>query len=188
MAHDLSCPAGRRAGRLAALLLLLPMLLAACSSMLPGPGDTATVAVHAPISVRDLTARRNVAAARAALQAAGIGEAEIAAGRVLLVHCAVMSDGWWDSLAVLPEGFAGPLDGRVLRLQVQDRGDNDRLGVNRVVGVTEPPLRRGGLAYRTIPDWRERGLRNNFEEQPPAGGPRSAYLIVQGSWLVRCRQ
>jgi len=181
-------PRRRRAGLLTTLLTapVLPLLLTACASMLPGPGETVTVAVHGPIAVKDLTGRRNVAAARAALQAAGIGEQEVAAGRVIYVHCAVMSDGWWDSLAILPEGFAGPLDGRALRLRVQDRGDNDRLGVNHVVGVTEPPLRRGGLAYRVIPDWRERGLRNNYEEQPPAGGPRSAYLIVQGSWLVRC--
>ena len=27
-----------------------------------------------------------------------------------------------------------------------------------------------------------------LEEQPPAGGPREAYLVVQGSWVVRCRR
>jgi len=69
-----------------------------------------------------------------------------------------------------------------------DRHACDRLAVNRVVGLAEPPLRAGGSAYRFIPDSRERGLRDNVEEQPPAGGPRDAYLVVQGSWVVRCRR
>ncbi|MCW5632750.1 MAG: hypothetical protein KIT17_05370 [Rubrivivax sp.] len=179
-------PLLRALARPACLMALLGTL-PGCAS-LPAPGETVTVAVHAPITPHDLTRRRQIAAARPALQAAGIGEADVAAGRVLFVHCAVTSDGWWDSLAVLPPGFAGSLDGRALTLQVADRGDNDRLPVNRVVAVAQPRLGPGGLAYRAIPDWRERGLRNNFEEQPPAGGPRAAYLIVQGSWLVRCRQ
>lgn len=164
---------------------LAACLLSGCGS-LPEPGEAVTVAVHGPISVQDLT-RRSIAAARPALQAAGIGAEEIAAGRVLWVHCAVTTDGWWDSLAVLPADF-GPLDGRALMLQVSDRGDNERLAVNRITGRAQPRLGAGGRAYRLIPDWRERGLRNNYEEQPPAGGPREAYLIVQGSWLVRCRR
>lgn len=174
--------AGRRVLR---ATLTICLLLCGCGS-LPDHGETVTVAVHGPINAQDL-ARRNVAAARPALQAAGIGAQEIAAGRVLWVHCAVTTDGWWDSLAVLPPDF-GPLDGRALMLQVTDQGDNDRLAVNRIAGRAEPRLGAGGRAYRFIPDWRERGLRDNYEEQPPAGGPREAYLIVQGSWLVRCRR
>jgi hypothetical protein len=165
--------------------VLAACLLAGCGSM-PEAGETVTVAVHRPITAQDLN-RRDVAAARPALQAAGIGAPEIAAGRLLRVQCAVTTDGWWDSLAVLPADF-GPIDGRALMLQVTDRGDNDRLAVNRVVGRAEPPLGDGGRAYRMIPDWRERGLRNNYEEQPPAGGPREAYRVVQGSWVVRCRR
>jgi hypothetical protein len=138
-------------------------MLAACLSCgcasLPDRGETVTVAVHGPISAQDL-AWRDVAAARPALQAAGIGPQEITAGRVLRVHCAVTTDGWWDSLAVLPADF-GPLDGRALMLQVADRGDNDRLAVNRIVGRAEPRLGAGGRAHRFIPDWRERGLRTN---------------------------
>jgi outer membrane murein-binding lipoprotein Lpp len=171
---------------LLSIATLAVCLLAGCYS-LPQPGDTVTVAVHGAIGERDLATRRDVAAARPALQAAGIGAGEIAAGRVLRVQCAITTDGWWDSLAVLPADF-GPLDGGALLLQVTDRGDNDRLAVNRVVGRAEPPLRAGGSAYRFIPDWRERGLRDNVEEQAPAGGPRDAYLIVQGSWVVRCRR
>jgi len=166
-------------------IALMACLLCSCGSM-PDRGETVTVGVHGAISAQDLT-RRDLAAARPALQAAGIDADAIAAGRVLRVSCAVTTDGWWDSLAVLPADF-GALDGRALVLQVSDPGDNDRLGVNRVVGRTEPPLRAGGLAYRFIPDWRERGLRINYEEQPPAGGPREAYLIVQGSWVLRCRR
>jgi len=180
-----SCPALPPGSSWFAACALLASLVG-CAS-LPGPGETVTVAVHGPITAQDFANRRDVAAARPALQGAGIGAAEIAAGRVLRVQCAVMSDGWWDSLAVLPADF-GPRDGRALTLEVVDRGANDRLPVNRIVGRAEPPLGPGGLAYRAIPDWRERGLRQNFEEQPPAGGPRSAYLIVQGSWLVRCRR
>ena len=159
-------------------------LMAGCATYFPGPGETVTAEVVRPLTVRELDGRRDVAAARPALKAAGIGEAEIAAGRVVRVHCGVVTDGWWDSLAVVPEGF-GPLDDRVLTVQVLDRGDNDRLPVNRVVGRS--PLGPGGLAYRAIPNWRERGLRDNFERKDPEGGPPSSYLVVQGSWLVRCR-
>lgn len=168
------------------LVWLAALTLSGCGS-LPRPGDTVTVGVHGPLTSRDLTDRRDVAAALPALKAAGIGPAEIAAGRVLRVQCAVTTDGWWDSLAVLPEKF-GPVDQRALTLRVLDTGDNDRLAVNVVVQPVEPRLGPGGLAYRPIPDWRERGLSTNFERQPPAGGPASAYLIVQGSWVVRCRR
>lgn len=160
--------------------------LAGCASM-PGAGDTVTMGVVGPITEADLASRRDVAAARPALQATGVGPAEIAAGRVVRLKCAVMTDGWWDSLAVLPAGLH-PSHGQALVVAVSDLGDNARLPVNRVVARVEPALGPGGLAYRMIPDWRERGLRNNHEEIPPAGGPRAAYLKVQGSWVVRCRQ
>ncbi|HLS54955.1 MAG TPA: hypothetical protein VK052_02715 [Zeimonas sp.] len=173
-----------RAVRLVACILLAGPI--GCAS-LPDSGETVTVAVVGPVTDRDIALRRDVAAARPALLAAGMGSAEIASGRVLRVQCGVMTDGWWDSLAIVPPDF-GPLDGRALTLKVVDRGDNDRLPVNRILGRAEPPLGPGGPAHRMIPDWRERGLRNNYEERPPAGGPRSAYLIVQGSWVVRCRQ
>lgn len=172
------------AARLGACALLLG--LSACASM-PGPGERVTVSSGRPITPQDLETRRDVAAARSALQAAGIGPADVAAGRVLRVQCAVMTDGWWDSLAILPAGLDASGD-RALVLEVADRGDNDRLPVNRVVARAEPPLGPGGQAYRFIPDWRERGLSRNFERQPPAGGPQADYLVVQGSWLVRCRR
>lgn len=97
---------------------------------MPGPGEVVTVAVQRPITARDLTNRRDVAA-------------EIDAGRVVRVQCAVMSDGWWDSLAVLPEGWR-PTDDRALTLVVSDPGSNDRLAVNRIVGRVPPPLGPGG--------------------------------------------
>jgi hypothetical protein len=84
------------ASRLAACALLVG--LAGCASM-PGPGETVTVSAGRPITAQDLETRRDVAAARPALQAAGIGPAEIADGRVLHVQCAVMADGWWDRTA-----------------------------------------------------------------------------------------
>lgn len=165
-----------------ALGLLALATLAGCGS-LPAPGSVVTVAPRGAITPQDLERRPDV---RAALEAQGIGPAEIAAGRVLWVQCAVVTDGWWDSLAIVPAGLA-LAPGRALTLTVTDQGTNDRLAVNRITALAEPPLGPGGLAYRLIPDWRERGLRNNYEEQPPQGGPRAAYLKVQGSWVVRCR-
>ena len=177
-------PAATAAAPLAACALLAA--LAGCAA-LPAPGETVTVSAGRPVSARDIETRRDLAAARPALQAAGIGAAALAAGRVLRVQCAVMADGWWESLAILPAGL-GPVGDRALLLRVNDRGDNDRLPVNRVLALAEPPLGPGGQAYRFVPDWREREMRRNFVEQPPAGGPRSEYLIVQGAWLVRCRR
>ena len=161
--------------------------LAGCAAM-PRPGESVTVAVSRPLTMQDWTSNdQAVANARPALRAAGIDADAIAQGRVLRVHCAVMSDGWWDSLAVLPPGF-GPVNNQALRLQVHDTGDNDRLAVNPVLARATLPLGPGGPAYDIIPDWRARGLSRNYQEKPPDGGPRAAYLIVQGSWLVRCRQ
>ncbi|PPE64988.1 hypothetical protein [Caldimonas caldifontis] len=168
-----------------ALGLLALATLAGCGS-LPAPGSVVTVAPRGAITPQDLERRPDVRAARAALEAQGIGPAEIAAGRVLWVQCAVVTDGWWDSLAIVPAGLT-LAPGRALTLTVTDPGTNDRLAVNRITALAEPPLGPGGLAYRLIPDWRERGLRNNYEEQPPQGGPRAAYLKVQGRWVVRCR-
>lgn len=177
----------RRLYRASALLAsLLTLALGGCGS-LPRPGEVVSVAANRPLTLRDLGGMHSAAAARPALQAAGMGPAEIAAGRVLRVQCAVTTDGWWDSLAVLPADF-GPIDQRALLLRVVDAGDNDRLPVNFVTGRVEPALGQGGQAYTFIPDWRERGLSRNFERVAPAGGPASDYLVVQGSWVVRCRR
>ncbi len=149
-----------------------------CGS-LPGPGETVLVASKGTLTQEGLQARRDAAAVRPMLQAAGIGPAELAAGRVLRVQCAVMTDGWWDSLAILPAN-APARDGRALQLRVSDSGTNDRIAVNHVIGPAEPEARGGGLAYRFVPDWKERGLSRNYEPVPLPKGQEGKFLVLQG--------
>jgi hypothetical protein len=162
-------------------LALAAAALAGCGS-LPTAGTTVTVAISRLLDARDIA--RLKPAERANLQAAGIGATEVAAGRVARVHCAVMTDGWWDALAVLPSGSRA---GTVVRMQVTDAGDNERLGVNRVAADARLDLPADLPAYRAIPDWREAGRRDNFERIPLPAGLEGRYSIVHGSWLVNCR-
>ncbi|MCW5652351.1 hypothetical protein [Hydrogenophaga sp.] len=125
-------------------------------------------------------------AERRGVQSAGVTEADVAAGRLVRVQCAMMTDGWWPSLGLLPAGQQGQ-GGTVVRLRVDDAGDNDRLAVNPVLGPMVPPLAPGGRAYRAIPDWKERGLSSNFERVPLPAAQADRYLVVQGAYLVKCR-
>ena len=77
--------------------------------------------------------------------------------------------------------------GTVVRMRLDDAGDNDREGLNTVVGPMTPALSSGQQAYRFIPDWKERGLSNNVERVPLAPEQAGRYLVVQGSYLVKCR-
>ncbi|WBY02982.1 hypothetical protein PE066_05455 [Ramlibacter tataouinensis] len=120
----------------------------------------------------------------AAIRSAGVSDAQLAAGRVVGVHCAVMSDGWWESLAVLPAGVQAG-EGTTLRVRVLDPGDNDRLAVSAFVELPEQ-LPRGGQAYRFVPNWRELGRRNNFERVELPSQLKDKYLIVQGWYLLKC--
>src|SRR5689334_14941152 len=97
-----------RAWMLAAALV--SVALAGCAS-LPEAGANVTVAVSRVLAAADL---KPVESER--LKAAGIGAADIASGRVARVHCAVMTDGWWDAIAVLPDGSPGA--GAVFRMNV----------------------------------------------------------------------
>jgi hypothetical protein len=162
------------------------LLLAGGCGSLPAPGETVLVASQGTLTQEALQARRDAAAVRPLLQAAGIGPAELAAGRVLRVQCAVMSDGWWDSLAILPADAPQP-DGRAMRLRVSDSGTNERIAVNQLLGPAEPEVRGGGLAYRLIPDWKQRGLSTNYEPVPLPQGQKRHFLVVQGSYMVKCR-
>lgn len=161
------------------------VITSGCGS-LPTPGETVLVASRGTLTLESLQARGDAAAVLPTLQAAGIGPAELAAGRVLRVQCAVMADGWWDSLAILPANAPAP-DGRALLLRVSDSGSNDRIAVNHLIGPAEPEVRGGGLAYRFIPDWKERGLSRNFEPVPLPKGQEGRFLVVQGSYVVKCR-
>lgn len=161
------------------------VITSGCGS-LPAPGETVLVASQGVLTPETLQARRDAAAVRPLLQAAGIGPAELAAGRVLRVQCAVMTDGWWDSLAILPANAAAP-DGRALQLRVSDSGSNERIAVNQLIGPAEPEVRGGGLAYRFVPDWKERGLSKNYEPVPLPQGQEHRFLVVQGSYVVKCR-
>lgn len=164
------------------LWTLLPLaLLSGCASA-PQRGETITVAVNAVLrDPADL-----VGSERAALAASPVDPAAMAEGRLLRVNCAVMSDGSWGGLALLPPGDrAGP--GQALRLTLQDPGDNSRDGVNRVtdtVRLPDPHSRR--QAYTFVPDWRERGRSSNIDPVPLPEADRGRYLVVQGSYLIRC--
>ena len=168
--------------------LIGALLLSACASG-PRVGGPAWVGVDAVLALKDLqghsghSQRNNLDAARRA--AAGLSEADVAAGRLLRVSCSPSVDATWSSFAIAPAGVA-PQRGDVIRLQVQEDSRNDRLGLNRAMSGVEPGLRDSMPAYRAIPDWRERGLSNNFERiaLPPALQGR--YRIVQGSYVIAC--
>lgn len=149
--------------------------LSACSSY-PRPGEVVAMEVRWQLRPGD-----------GVPSGSGINPADVAAGRVVQMQCATGLDSWWSSLAVLPPQ-AMPFDGSAWTMQVLDRGTNDRLPVNPLLAPVLPRLGPGGLAYRLVPDWRERGLPYNFERQAPAGGPEAAYQVVQGSWVVRCQR
>jgi hypothetical protein len=161
---------------------------AGCASG-PRVGRDAWVGVDAVLAARDLSghrghsARLNLDAAR--LRAAGVDDAAVAAGRVARVSCSPSVDATWSSFAILPPGLALQR-GQVVRLRVLEDSDNDRLGLNTVVGGVEPGLPGSRLAYRAIPDWRERGLSNNFERIALPPGQAGRYRIVQGSYVIAC--
>ncbi len=171
----------------AVMAIAMASLLAGCASS-PPVGSVATAEVWAVVSAQQWAARDGFKPAeRQALRAAGVDDAAVAAGRVVKLHCAMMADGWWETLAVLPPGLSAA-KGSVLRLRLQDAGDNDRLGVNLVLGPSVPPLPPGQRAYRFVPDWREQGRSTNYERVELPAGQRDRYEIVQGGYLVKCRQ
>lgn len=159
--------------------------LAGCASA-PPAGSVVTAEVWGVVSVQDWASGIGLKPAeREALRARGVDDAAVAAGRVVKLHCALMTDGWWESLGVLPPGVVAAR-GTVLRLRTEDAGNNDRLGVNPVLGVAAG-LPAGQRAYRAVPNWRELGRSSNFERVELAPELRDRYLVVQGGYLVRCR-
>lgn len=168
--------------RLPLLLLAPALLLAACASP-PTANSTVSAAVRllTPADVARLKPLQ-----QQKLQEAGVTAADVAAGRLVRVACAVTADGSWGSLAVLPRGLAVK-NQEVVLVRVKDAGNNDYDGINEVLGPVSPPLQSGRPVYTFIPDWRERGLRDNIAriEEPPE--VRGRFLEVQGAWLVKCR-
>lgn len=163
------------------------LALAGCASA-PAPQSVAAASVWGVVTAAEFQSGSSLKAVdRTSLRRAGVTEAQAAAGRVVKLHCATMTDGWWEALGVLPEGVVAAR-GAVVRLRVTDVGDNDRLGVNPVLGLVSPPLPSGQQAYRFVPNWRELGRSNNFErvELPP--DQKDRYEVVQGTYLVKCRQ
>ncbi len=98
----------------------------------------------------------------------------------------MMTDGWWSTLGLLPPGMRAPR-GTVVRVRVEQQGDNDLTAFNQVLG-SEPGLVGSMPAYRAIPDWRERGLPANYERVALSPEIRARYLVVQGSYLIRCQR
>jgi hypothetical protein len=166
-----------------AAILVATLLLSACAWG-PAVNDvvSASVRVLTPADVSRLKPLE-----RQKLQEAGVRlEDDVAAGRLVRVACAVMTDGTWGSLAVLPRGLS-VANQDVVQVRVKDRGDNDHDGVNEVLGLVSPRITSGQRAYRFIPDWRERGLRNNFERIELPREIRDRYLIVHSTYVVKCR-
>lgn len=169
---------------------LLPLLRVAalgavvsgCASM-PAQNDLATVQVR-KVYGADRPGLGLKPAEVAALRSAGLTDEELRSGRVVSVDCAVMSDGWWESLVILPPGVQAR-EGATLRVRVLDPGNNDRPAVSAFV-AWPAQLPKGGQAYRFVPNWRELGRRSNLErvELPPE--LRDKYLIVQSTYMLKC--
>lgn len=163
------------------------LALTGCASS-PPVGSVTTATVWSVMTPQEWAAKSGVKPAeRQALLRAGVDDNVVAAGRVVKMHCAMMTDGWWETLALVPPGI--PADkNTTLRLRMQDAGDNERLGVNIVLGRTPTQLPAGQAAYRFLPNWKEQGLSSNYERVKLPDEYRGKYEIVQGSYLVKCQQ
>lgn len=161
-------------------------LLGACASV-PPLHALAVVAVQATVTPSDLQANHAQAIrTRAALKTAGIDNALVDAGRVVRVSCAMMTDGTWGSLGVLPEGVVAAKDS-VWKLRVLDAGDNERDAVNPVTDPLPTLTWSGKSAYRFVPNWRELGRYSNLDPVALPKDQAGRYHIVFSRYLVRCK-
>ena len=168
-----------------AATVLVTALLAACASA-PPIDSVATVAVQGTVTPADLQAGHSHAIkVRRALQAAGIGNNVVAAGRVVRVACATMSDGTWGGVGVLPAGARAANDS-VWRIRVLDVGDNDREAVNPLLDAVPSLNWSGKPAYTFVPNWRELGRSTNIDPVPLPGSQTGHYHVVFSRYLVRC--
>ena len=170
------------------LVLLALAGITGCASG-PPVGGHAWAGISEIVKMSDLSghelysAKRNVDAQR--LAAAGLTPEDVTAGRFALVGCSPSVDAWWPSYAVLPPGLAAK-PGQIVRIRVQEDTTNERLAINPVVGGIEPGLSSSLRAYELIPDWRERGLRDNYKKIELPREVRGRYRIVQGSYSIAC--
>lgn len=166
-----------------AFCALALLALAGCASR-PARQDVVTAAVLQVLDEREVAALKPLQ--RQKLAEAGLAAGDVAARRLVEVSCGTMADGWWSGYALLPPGLQAAR-GDAVRVRVDDPGTNDYDGLNRVLESLGRDPASGRLAYRMIPDWRERGLRNNYERVPMPPAIAGQYVIVQGAYARRCK-
>lgn len=165
----------------AAMCVLPALAITGCAAS-PPVNSVAIVEVAQTVP-RILTQRE-----REALGAAGLTPDELVSGRVVLVSCATMTDGWWESLAILPPGLQVSV-GSTLRLKVNDVGSheigkvnpaNERRPVNQVIGPTKPVLPSGAEVRKAL------GSRDAMSVELP--GTKAKYLYIHGGYEIKCVQ
>lgn len=146
-----------------------------------------TVAVVRTLTLQHLSAGDSSALrAQASLRAAGIGAEAVNAGRVVQVACAMMTDGTWGGLGILPAG-ANAADNTVWTMKVVETGADHLDAVNPLLRAV-PELDWSGKSASTfVPNWRELGRASNIDrvELPPS--QRGRYSVVFSRYLVDCR-
>ncbi len=162
------------------------LALSGCASVYSA-GETVTAevtGVWTEAALRTELSRRSPAE-RAAIEAAFPAGA-VRAGRAIQYACAEGTDNSTGGNALAPEGLA-LARGDTVTIAV---GDAARGLPNRVLARDADPRRQRMKvrAYRFIPDWRERGLWNNFEREPVEPWVERNYAISYGAFLIRCRQ
>ncbi len=164
----------------------LTLTLSACGTVYSS-GETVTAEITGVWTesalATDLARRSPVE--RAAI-AAAVPATAVRAGRAVQYACAEGTDSSTGGNAIAPEGLALKR-GDTVTIAVGDAG---RGVPNRVTSrITDPRKQRlTKRAYEFIPDWRERGLWNNFERAPVEPWVERNYAIVYGGFLIRCRQ
>lgn len=152
--------------RLVALLILV-LQLAACAS---APGADTRIAVHVERIAQpfELALPRHGAAATA-LRARS---PDAGTAPLWIVRCALGTDHGWTGLAYPPTGVT-PQAGTVWWLNVDDPGDDTRLGSGRLLAPHAPALTDAARAYDA-----------NLKRRPaPAAGQ---YETVFSDYWIRC--
>jgi hypothetical protein len=164
------------------LALLAAAVLFGCAEQ-PRLDETMWVTVARVYSPEDLQKSWNTGLA-ARVKAAGLNDADVAAGRVLRVACGLGTDDTWVSYAYLPLGMNVRRD-EVLELRFDDRSDRSGFGWNPVIGRVEEFRFPGALrAYA----WKERGASADLERAPVEPEQRGRYFIAHGDYVIKCRQ
>ncbi|WP_305315013.1 hypothetical protein [Hydrogenophaga sp.] len=167
-------------------LLVCTAWLAGCASA-PPVSSVAVVAVMRTVNPGDLEGQHaQTRQDRQALRDAGVDSNAVAAGRVVRVACAMMTDGTWGGLGILPPG-AQAAPGSVWRLQVGDVGSNERTAVNALIAPLPELTWSGKSAYTFVPNWRELGRWTNIDPVELPKDQRGHYHIVFSHFLVSCR-